>query len=167
MTVIGGGRVRLSMLWCRCTKSALKYDSLLANPRLSLTSHETVSGGSDGSLPPGWAVGWHHQFYEHGPMLFCRLPQGLRRWCIEESALGPVGGFPGEGSRRAGATPVGALSAQIRPSFVTAGCICELLALMARSAHDRPSTSSPVPAIGSIYAGLTFLSKESSTASCD
>jgi hypothetical protein len=41
----------------------------------------------------GLGGGWHHQFYEHGPMLFRRLPQGLRRWIVD-SALGPAGGFP-------------------------------------------------------------------------
>jgi Pyridine nucleotide-disulphide oxidoreductase len=41
----------------------------------------------------GLGDGWRHQFYEHGPMLFRRLPQGLRRWIVD-SALGPAGGFP-------------------------------------------------------------------------
>jgi hypothetical protein len=36
---------------------------------------------------------WRKQFYEHGPMLFRRLPHGLRR-SIVRTALGPAGGFP-------------------------------------------------------------------------
>jgi cation diffusion facilitator CzcD-associated flavoprotein CzcO len=34
---------------------------------------------------------WRNQFYEHGPMLFRRLPQNLR-WSIIRTALGPAGG---------------------------------------------------------------------------
>jgi cation diffusion facilitator CzcD-associated flavoprotein CzcO len=36
---------------------------------------------------------FRNQFYEHAPMLFRRLPQGLRR-SIVRTALGPAGGFP-------------------------------------------------------------------------
>jgi cation diffusion facilitator CzcD-associated flavoprotein CzcO len=41
----------------------------------------------------GLGGGWRNQFYEHGPMLFRRLPEGLRRWIVR-TALGPAGGFP-------------------------------------------------------------------------
>lgn len=41
----------------------------------------------------GLGGGWPNQFYEHGPMLFRRLPRRLRR-AIVGSALPPAGGFP-------------------------------------------------------------------------
>ena len=41
----------------------------------------------------GLGAGWHNQFFEHGPVLFRRLPQGLRRWIVR-TALGPAAGFP-------------------------------------------------------------------------
>jgi len=41
----------------------------------------------------GLGGGWRNHFYEHGPMLFRRLPHGLRR-AIVSSANPPAGGFP-------------------------------------------------------------------------
>ena len=41
----------------------------------------------------GLGGGWHNQFFEHGPVLFRRLPPGLRRWIVR-TALGPAAGFP-------------------------------------------------------------------------
>ena len=41
----------------------------------------------------GLGGGWRNQFFERGPMLFRRLPQGLRSWIVS-TASGPAGGFP-------------------------------------------------------------------------
>jgi FAD-dependent urate hydroxylase len=91
VTVIGGGSSALDVLASLlevgaevqliARQSSLRFN--VPGPRPWWKQWHLISG-----LSPGW----RNQFYEHGLMLFRRLPQGVRLWIIS-TALGPAGGF--------------------------------------------------------------------------
>jgi hypothetical protein len=90
VTVIGGGASALDI-------AASLYD---AGADVRLVARRSLLIFNSPVAQPWWkrwcptsqlGGGWRNQFYEHGPLLFQRLPQGLRR-SIVRSALGPAGG---------------------------------------------------------------------------
>jgi Pyridine nucleotide-disulphide oxidoreductase len=92
VTVIGGGASALDVL--------VSLHEIGAEGRL-IARQSSLRFNIPRSCP--WLRQWYptsglgglfrNQFYEHGPMLFRRLPQGLRR-SIVRTALGPAAGFP-------------------------------------------------------------------------
>jgi thioredoxin reductase len=92
VTVIGGGASAIDVAAALhevgaevrliARQSSLRFNGSGSRPRLKQWYPTSGLGG-----------GWHNQFFEHGPVLFRRLPQGLRRWIVR-NALGPAAGFP-------------------------------------------------------------------------
>jgi hypothetical protein len=90
--VIGGGASALDVL-ASLQEVGAKVQLIARQSSLRFNVPRPRPWWKQWHLSSGLGPGWRNQFYEHGPMLFRRLPQGLRLWIIS-TALGPAGGSP-------------------------------------------------------------------------